>query len=50
MVANYSPKNGVDQDYKEFEPCMKPDPEVDRLMKDSGYQNRHAQALVNGNK
>ena len=46
-MVNYTPKNGTSEDYKEFEACMKPDREVEELMKENQYKNRHALALAN---
>ena len=45
-MVNYQPKNG-NEEYKEFEPCTKRDYEVELLMKEPSYRNRHIQALAN---
>lgn len=44
-MVNYQPMNG--QEIKEFEPCTKRDLEVEKLMKEVAYINRHGQALMN---
>jgi len=42
-MLNYKPNISI----KEFEPCTRPDPEVQIAMSDPGYILRHKNAVAN---